>query len=172
VSADGELITLVEQDRTLWDATLIADGHRIVRTRLESGAPPGRYQILAAINAVHTDAAHVTETEWAQIVALYDQLLGVDPSPIIALNRAIALSELDGADVALAVIDRLDERLAGYRPYRTTRAELLRRVGRTDDAIAEYDHAIALDGNTAETSYLQRRRRELAERPDHVGTPR
>jgi RNA polymerase sigma-70 factor (ECF subfamily) len=114
----------------------------------------------------------VSETDWAQIVALYDQLLGVDPSPVVALNRAIALAELDGADVALAVIDRLDERLATYRPYRTTRAELLRRLGRTDQAIAEYDQAIALDGNTGETAYLQRRRHELAERSDNAGTPR
>jgi RNA polymerase sigma-70 factor (ECF subfamily) len=156
----------------MWDAALIAEGHRIVRARLESGAAPGRYQILAAINAVHTDAAHVSETDWAQIVALYDQLLGVDPSPIVTLNRAIALAGLDGAEVALAVIDRLEERLATYRPYRTARAELLRRLGRTDEAIAEYDQAIAIDGNTAETAYLQRRRHELAERSDDAGTPR
>lgn len=172
LSADGELITLVEQDRTRWDAALIEEGHRIVRARLESGAPPGRYQILAAISTVHTDAAHVSETDWAQIVALYDQLLGVDPSPVVALNRAIALAELDGADVALAAIDRLDERLATYRPYRTTRAELLRRLGRTDQAITEYDQAIALDGNTAETAYLQRRRHELTERSGDAGTTR
>jgi RNA polymerase sigma-70 factor (ECF subfamily) len=172
LSADGELVTLVEQDRTLWDAALIAEGHRIVRSRLASGASPGRYQILAAINAVHTDAAHVSETDWSQIVALYDQLLGVDPSPVVALNRAIALAELDGAEVALAVIDRLEERLATYRPYRTTRAELLRRLGRTDEGIAEYDQAIALDGNTAETTYLQRRRRELTAQPADVRWPR
>jgi RNA polymerase sigma-70 factor, ECF subfamily len=172
VSIDGELITLAEQDRNLWDATLIAEGHRIVRYRLESGAAPGRYQILAAINAVHTDAAHVNETDWAQIVALYDQLLGVDPSPIVALNRAIALAELDGADVALAVVDGLDEQLATYRPYHTARAELLRRLGRTDDAITEYDHALAVDGNTADTSYLYRRRRELTVRSGDTASSR
>lgn len=172
LSADGELITLVEQDRARWDATLIAEGHRIVRARLESGAAPGRYQILAAINAVHTDAAHVSETDWAQIVALYDQLLGVDPSPVVALNRAIALAELDGADVALAAIDPLTERLATYRPLHTARAELLRRIGRTDEATAVYDRAIALDGNSAETAYLQRRRRELAARSDDIVEPR
>lgn len=171
LSVDGELITLVEQDRTRWNTALIADGHRIVRTRLESGQAPGRYQILAAINAVHTDAAHVSETDWAQIVALYDQLARLEPSPVVALNRAIALAELDGADVALAAIDRLDAQLTAYRPFHTARAELLRRVDRTDEAIAEYDLAIAIDGNAAETSYLHRRRRELTVRTIDVASP-
>jgi tetratricopeptide (TPR) repeat protein len=171
VSPDGELLTLVDQDRTLWNTTLITEGHAIVRARLDSGQAPGPYQILAAINAVHTDAHHVSETDWAQIVALYDQLVHLDPSPIIALNRAIALAELDGADVALAIVDRLDERLATYRPYHTARAELLRRLGRTDDAIAEYDRAIGLGGNTAETRYLQRRRHELGSASDAPDSP-
>ena len=173
VSADGELITLVEQDRTLWDASSIAEGHRIVRARLESGAAPGRFQILAAMNAVHTDAAHASETDWGQIVALYDQLLGVDPTPVVALNRAIALAELDGADVALAAIDPLTERLTTYRPFHTARAELLRRIGQTDEAIAAYERAIAIDGNAAETAYLRRRHRELAVvRYDDTGAQR
>jgi RNA polymerase sigma-70 factor (ECF subfamily) len=165
-SPDGELLTLVDQDRTLWNTTLITEGHAIVRARLDSGQAPGPYQILAAINAVHTDAHHVNDTDWAQIVALYDQLVHLDPSPIIALNRAIALAELDGADVALAIVDRLDERLATYRPYHTARAELLRRLGRSDESIAAYDRAIGLVGNAAETRYLQRRRHELGSASD------
>ena len=112
VSATGELVTLVEQDRGAWDAGLIAEGHALVRQRLAAVAAgqarPGRYQILAAINAVHTSAGDVRDTDWSQVVALYDQLAAIDPSPIVALNRAVALAELDGPEVALAIIDRLD----------------------------------------------------------------
>ena len=95
-----------------------------------AGAAPGRYQILAAINAVHTSARDVRATDWAQVVALYDQLARVDPSPVVALNRAIAVAELDGPEVALAAVDPLEEKLAGYHPYHATRADLLRRRGR------------------------------------------
>src|SRR5947209_4948549 len=109
VSASGELVPLGEQDRGAWDAALIAEGHRLVRERLAAGVAPGRYQILAAINAVHTSAPGVRDTDWWQVVALYDQLVRLDPSPIIALNRAIAVAELDGPDVALAVVDRLED---------------------------------------------------------------
>ena len=110
VSGSGELITLDEQDRGAWDSALIAEGHQLVRERLAAaaaGVPPGRYQILAAVNAVHTSARDVRDTDWSQIVALYDQLVRLDPSPIIALNRAIAVAELDGPEVALATVDRL-----------------------------------------------------------------
>src|SRR4051812_34646729 len=116
VSASGELVTLDEQDRGAWDAGLIAEGHRLVRERLAAaaaGVAPGRYQILAAINAVHTSARDVRDTDWSQVVALYDQLIRVDPSPIVALNRAIAVAELDGPQVALAIVDRLADALAG-----------------------------------------------------------
>jgi RNA polymerase sigma-70 factor (ECF subfamily) len=152
------VVALDEQDRDSWDAELIAEGHRLVRERLAAGVAPGRYQILAAINAVHTSAR---DTDWSQVVALYDQLVSLDPSPIIALNRAIAVAELDGADVALALVDRLEDRLAGYHAYHATRADLLRRLGRSQASRAAYDKAIELAGNTAETAYLTRRRDEL-----------
>ncbi|MFC9257631.1 RNA polymerase sigma factor, partial [Amycolatopsis thailandensis] len=161
ISANGELVALDEQDRGAWDTDLIAEGHRLVRERLATGVAPGRYQILAAINAVHTSARDIRDTDWAQILALYDQLVRVDPSPIVALNRAIAVAELDGPEVALAAVDRLDDRLAGYHPFHVTRADLLRRLGRSADSRADYDKAIALAGNTAETAYLTRRRDQL-----------
>jgi RNA polymerase sigma-70 factor, ECF subfamily len=162
VSASGELVTLDEQDRGSWDVVLIAEGHQLVRERLAAGVPPGRYQILAAINAVHTSAHDIRSTDWSQIVALYDQLVRLDPSPIVALNRAIAVAELDGAEVALAAVDRLDGKLAGYHAYHVTRADLLRRLGRSQDSRAAYDKAIELAGNTAQTAYLTRRRGQLA----------
>jgi RNA polymerase sigma-70 factor (ECF subfamily) len=164
VSASGELITLGEQDRGTWDAALVAEGHRLVRERLAARVAPGRYQVLAAINAVHTSARDVRDTDWSQVVALYDQLVRLDPSPIVALNRAIAVAELDGPEVALAAVDRLEDKLAGYHAYHAARADLLRRLGRSQDSRAAYDRAIELAGNTAETAYLTRRRDELARR--------
>jgi len=161
VSASGELITLDQQDRGAWNATLIAEGHGLVRERVASGVAPGRYQILAAINAVHTSARDVRDTDWSQVVALYDQLVRLDPSPVIALNRAVAVAELDGPEVALAAVDRLEDELAGYHAYHATRADLLRRLGRSRESRAAYDKAIELAGNTAETAYLTRRRNEL-----------
>lgn len=164
VSADGELVPLAEQDRGAWDGSLIAEGHRLVRERLAAaaaGAAPGRYQILAAINAVHTSARDIRDTDWSQILALYDHLVRLDPSPIIALNRAIAVAELDGPDVALAAVDRLDGELAGYHAYHATRADLLRRLGRSGRSRAAYDKAIELAGNTAEIAHLTRRRAQL-----------
>ena len=161
VAASGELVTLDEQDRGAWDAALVAEGHRLVRERLATGVPPGRYQILAAINAVHTSARDARETDWSQVVALYDQLVRLDPSPIVALNRAVALAELDGPEVALAVVDRLEDTLTGYHAYHATRADLLRRLGNSQQSRAAYDRAIELAGNTAETAYLTRRRDQL-----------
>ncbi len=161
VSANGELVTLDEQDRTAWDAALVAEGHRLVRERLATGQAPGRYQILAAINAVHTSARDVRDTDWSQVVALYDQLVRIDPSPIVALNRAVAIAELDGPDVALGIVDRLQDELAGYHYYFAARADILRRLGRSGESRAAYDRAIALAGNTAETAYLTRRRDQL-----------
>jgi len=161
LSASGELVALGEQDRGTWDAALIAEGHRLVRERLAAGVAPGRYQILAAISAVHTSARQMRDTDWSQVVALYDQLVRLDPSPIIALNRAIAVAELDGPEVALAAVDRLEHRLAGYHAYHVTRADLLRRLGCSQKARAAYDKAIELTGNTAETAYLTRRRDQL-----------
>jgi len=161
VSAGGELVPLNEQDRGAWDKTLIAEGHRLVRERLATGVAPGRYQVLAAINAVHTSARDARDTDWSQIVALYDQLVRLDPSPVVALNRAIAVAELDGADVALAAVDRLAQPLDGYHAYHAARADLLRRVGRSGDSRAAYDRAIELAGNSAEKAYLVRRRDQL-----------
>jgi RNA polymerase sigma-70 factor (ECF subfamily) len=160
VSARGELVPLGEQDRGAWDRALIAEGHALVRARLASGQAPGRYQVLAAINAVHTDASDVRDTDWSQVIALYDQLVRLDPSPIAALNRAIAVAELDGPEVALATIDGLP--LEGYYLFHATRADLLRRLGRGQQARAAYDRAIELAGNPAETAYLIRRRDQLA----------
>ncbi|MCY1140062.1 RNA polymerase sigma factor [Actinoplanes sp. Pm04-4] len=161
ISAGGELVALGEQNRGAWDRSLIAEGHQLVRERLATGEAPGRYQILAAINAVHTDARDVRDTDWSQVVALYDQLVRIDPSPIVALNRAIAVAEVDGPDVALAAVDRLDGKLAGYHAYHATRADLLRRLGRGEPARSAYDKAIDLAGNTAEVAYLTRRRDQL-----------
>jgi RNA polymerase sigma-70 factor, ECF subfamily len=162
VSGSGELVTLGEQHRGAWDSAMIAEGHRLVRERLAAGVAPGRYQILAAINAVHTSARDVRDTDWLQVVALYDQLVQLDSSPIVALNRAIAAAELDGPEAALAAIDRLEPRLAGYHAYHAARADLLRRMGRSQESHAAYDKAITLAGNTAETAYLTRRRDQLA----------
>ena len=161
ISAGGELVPLDQQDRGCWDPTLIAEGHRLVRERLAAGVAPGRYQILAAISAVHTSARDIRDTDWSQVVALYDQLVRLDSSPIVALNRAIAVAELDGPEVALAAVDRLDDTLAGYHAYHATRADLLRRLGRSRQSRAAYDRAIELAGNTAETAYLTRRRDQL-----------
>jgi len=161
VSSSGELVTLSEQDRGTWDAALIGEGHQLVRERLAARVAPGRYQILAAINAVHTSARDVRDTDWSQVVALYDQLVQLDRSPIIALNRAIAVAELDGPQVALAAVDGLEDKLAGYHAYHAARADLLRRLGRSQQSRAAYDKAIELAGNTAETAYLTRRRDQL-----------
>ena len=162
VSVSGELVTLCEQEREAWDAGLIAEGHGLLRERLASGRAPGRYQILAAISAVHTSARHVRDTEWWQIVALYDKLVRLDSSPIVALNRAIAVAELEGLEVGLASVDLLEEKLAGYHAYHATRADLLRRLGFREESRAAYDQAIALTANSAELAYLRRRRDQLA----------
>jgi RNA polymerase sigma-70 factor (ECF subfamily) len=155
---DGQLVPLPEQDRGGWDRALIAEGHGLVRECLAINRP-GRYQILAAINAVHTDAPAAPDTDWSQVVALYDQLTRLDPSPIVALNRAIAVMELDGPEVALTLVDQLP--LAGYHAWHAARADLLRRLGRSAEAKTAYDAAIAATQNTAERAYLNRKRGEL-----------
>jgi RNA polymerase sigma-70 factor (ECF subfamily) len=155
---NGQLVPLSEQDRAGWDHALIDEGHSLIRECLALNRP-GRYQILAAINAVHTDAATAADTDWSQIVALYDRLTRLDPSPIVALNRAVAVAELDGPEVALALVDRLP--LTGYHAWHATRADLLRRLGRSTEAKEAYDAAIAATANTAERAYLGRKRGEL-----------
>ena len=155
---DGQLVPLGEQDRAGWDRALIAEGHALVRECLAANRP-GRYQILAAINAVHTDAPSLQDTDWSQVVTLYDRLARLDPSPIVALNRAVAVAELDGAAVALALVDPLP--LSGYHAWHAARADLLRRLGRSGEAKQQYDAAIAATRNSAERAYLARRRGEL-----------
>ncbi len=154
----GTLVPLADQDRSRWDRGLIAEGHSIVRECLRRNRP-GRYQILAAINAVHTDAATAADTDWRQVVALYDQLRAVDPSPVVALNRAIAVAEVDGPDAALETVEALN--LNGYHAFHATRADLLRRAGRDDEAIQAYRRALDLAGNPGEREFLLRRMQEL-----------
>ena len=154
----GQLVPLGEQDRSGWDRALVAEGHALVRECLATGRP-GRYQLLAAVNAVHTDSPTASDTDWSQVVALYDQLVRLDPSPVVALNRAVAVAELDGPGVALALVDRLP--LRGYHAWHATRADLLRRLGRSTEAKQEYDAAIGSTQNSAERAYLARRRGEL-----------
>jgi RNA polymerase sigma-70 factor, ECF subfamily len=161
VSSTGELVPLSEQDRGLWNTALIAEGHALVRERLASGEAPGRYQLLAAINAVHTDG---DATDWTQVVALYDQLLRLDASPIMRLNRAIAVGERDGAEAGLALIDALEPDLGRYHAFHAARAALLQRLGWATAACEAYDEAIRLAGNIAEIAFLTRRREQA--RPD------
>jgi RNA polymerase sigma-70 factor (ECF subfamily) len=153
---DGDLVRLADQDRSRWDRELIAEGQAIVRRCLARNQP-GPYQIQAAINAVHSDPL---PTDWAQIVALYDQLLAVAPTPVVALNRAVAVAEVDGAESALALVDELD--LGAYRLFHAVRADLLVRLGRRDEAVRAFDAALALAENAAERAFLERRRTSTA----------
>jgi RNA polymerase sigma-70 factor (ECF subfamily) len=156
--ADGELVTLGEQDRSQWDRGLIAEGQQLTRQALESRLP-GPYALMAAINVIHASASDVRDTDWARIASLYDRLYALTPSPIVALNRAVAVAEVDGPQVALAIVDGLD--LDGYHAWHATRADLLRRIGRSEEAAAAYDAAIAATENPAERAYLARRRAQL-----------
>ena len=158
MATDGTLITLGDQDRSLWDASLIAEGHQLVRACLRHNRP-GPYQIQAAIAAVHADATHAEHTDWAQIVALYDQLLAVRPQDIVALNRAIAVAELSGAAAGLDAVDGLS--LDGYHLFHSARGSLLARLGRDTEALDALDRAIELAENEAEMRHLQSRRKQL-----------
>jgi RNA polymerase sigma-70 factor (ECF subfamily) len=155
---DGRLILLPDQDRTLWDTGLIAEGQALVRRCLRRDRP-GPYQIQAAVNAVHSDAANAAATDWAQILALYDQLLTITPSPVVALNRAVAVAECAGPAAALTLVDQLD--LPGYHLFHAIRADLLGRLGRTAEATAAYDEAIARTANSAELELMRRKQRAL-----------
>jgi RNA polymerase sigma-70 factor (ECF subfamily) len=154
----GDLVLLSDQDRGRWNREFIAEGQAIVRTCLRRNQP-GPYQIQAAINAVHSDAPSAADTDWRQILALYDQLMTITPSPVVALNRAVAVAEVGDAQAALALVDRLD--LDGYHVFHAVRADLLRRLGRPADAAEAYDAAMARTENAAERRFLQRRRKEL-----------
>ena len=158
-ASDGALVLLADQDRARWDTALIAEGQALVRRCLRRGQP-GPYQIQAAINAVHSDAPIAAATEWDQILALYDQLLTIAPSPVVALNRAVAVAEVEGPDAALDLVDPLD--LGGYYLFHAIRADLLRRLGRRSDAEAAYEMAIARTGNQAERAYLVMAKDRLA----------
>jgi len=157
VGPGGELVTLAEQDRSLWNRELIAEGHDLVRRCLRRNRP-GPYQLQAAINAVHTDG---DATDWPQVLALYDQLLAQTPTPIVALNRAVAVAEVHGPAAALAAVEGLE--LPGYHLLPATRADLLTRLDRRAEARAAYDEAIALAGNHTERAFLEARRAALGE---------
>jgi len=155
VTPEGGLVLLAFQDRSLWNRPLIDEGQGLVRECLRRNRP-GPYQIQAAINAVHSDAGRAAETDWRQILQLYDQWMTIAPSPVVALNRAVAVSEIAGVEQALALIDRLD--LEHYYLFHAIRADLLKRLGRYREAAAAYDAAIARTDNAAERAFLQRGR--------------
>jgi RNA polymerase sigma-70 factor (ECF subfamily) len=157
----GDLVRLADQDRALWDHVLIDEGQAIVR-RCLARRQPGPYQIQAAINAVHSDAATAAETDWRQILALYDQLMAMAPTPVVALNRAVAVAEVHGPEAALPLLANLD--LDRYHLYHAIRADLLARIGDDEGAAAAYDAAIGLTDNDAERASLTRRRRSASGR--------
>ena len=161
VDAAGALIPLPEQDRSLWNAELIAEGHALVRACLLRGRP-GPFQLQAAIQAVHDDAPTAEETDWRQIVALYDQLLRASPTPVVALNRAVAVAEVDGPEAGLAAIEPVREELAGFYLLHGIRAGLLLQAGRGQEAADEYGVAASLCGSAPERAFLLRRRDAVA----------
>jgi RNA polymerase sigma-70 factor (ECF subfamily) len=163
VAPDGSVVLLPDQDRSRWDRALIDEGQAIVRACLRRDMP-GQFQIQAAINAVHSDARTAADTDWRQILQLYDQLLGIAPTPVVALNRAVALAEIEGPAAALASIENLD--LNAYAPFHITKGELLARLGRADAAAVAYDRAIALTANEAERRFLVERREGVSDRAD------
>jgi len=160
---DGSLVLLGDQDRSRWDHAMIAQGQDLVRACLRRNQP-GPYQLQAAINAVHSDAATAGDTDWGQILALYDQLMALAPTPVVALNRLVAVAEVHGPGPALDLADQLG--LDGYHLFHATRADLLRRLGRRADAAEAYDAAIARAANNAERSFLARQRDSLQGAPE------
>jgi RNA polymerase sigma-70 factor, ECF subfamily len=160
LTADGQMVLLQDQDRARWDRHLIGEGQDLVRLCIVRNRP-GPYQIQAAINAVHSDAASVEATDWRQILQLYDQLMALAPNAVTALNRAVAVAEVQGLNEALTAVDRLD--LGDYYLFHAIRADLLRRLGRNAEAKRAYGAAIARSDNTAEKTYLQRRLQALAD---------
>ncbi|MDX6281615.1 MAG: polymerase sigma-70 factor, subfamily [Kribbellaceae bacterium] len=152
VSGDGSLVLLADQDRALWDRALITEGQDLVRRCLRRGQP-GPYQLQAAMNAVHSDAVSAADTDWGQIVQLYDHLLTIEPTPVVALNRAVAVGEVEGPAAALALVDELD--LGAYYLFHAIRAELLKRLDRRDEAASAYRAALELTVNAAERDFLQ-----------------
>lgn len=159
-TAEGGLVPLAEQDRGRWDRGLIAEGQAVVRQCLRRDSP-GPYQIQAAINAVHSDAPTAVDTDWSQVLRLYDQLSAFTPTPMVALNRAVAVAEVEGAGAALDIVDGID---LDHHLRHAIRADLLRRLGRTIEAASAYDAAIARTRNTSERAFLQRARRAVERR--------
>ena len=159
LTSEGGLVLLADQDRDRWNRVLIAEGQAIVRQCLRLNQP-GPYQLQAAINAVHSDAPTAADTDWRQILQLYNQLLTLAPGPVVALNRAVAVAEVEGADAALTLVDGLD--LGRYYLFHAIRADLLRRLGRNAEAALAYDAAIAQTENTTEREFLQRRLQALS----------
>jgi RNA polymerase sigma-70 factor (ECF subfamily) len=160
VTAAGGMVLLADQDRSLWDQAEIGDGRDLLRAALRRG-PPGPYALEAAIAAVHADAARSVDTDWKQIAGLYDLLAAVHPSPVVELNRAAAVSMAQGPEAALPLVEALEEELSGYHLWHATRADLLRRLGRTNEAIAAYLRAQGLAQNETERRFLECRIREL-----------
>ena len=152
---DGDLVLLTDQDRGRWDRELIAEGQAIVRASLRRNQP-GPYQLQAAINDVHSDAPSAAETDWLQILQLYDQLMAMEPSPVVALNRSVAVAEVEGPDAALVLVDELP--LEGFHVFHAIRAELLSRLGRGDEADEEFERAIRCAANEPERMLLERKR--------------
>ena len=155
---DGRLVLLPDQDRSRWDRDLVAEGQSLVRKCLRRNTP-GQYQIQAAINAVHSDAATAADTDWWQILQLYDQLMPLAPSPVVALNRAVAVAEVRGPEQGLALVDQLD--LGNYHLYHAVRADLLRRLGRSGEAARAYDAARDRTENVVEREFLRVQRDSL-----------
>ncbi|MGB6056782.1 MAG: hypothetical protein WBF71_00855, partial [Microthrixaceae bacterium] len=161
------LIRLADQDRTLWDSGLITEGQALVRACLRRNSP-GPFQIQAAIAAVHADARRAEDTDWSQIMDLYDHLLAIHPSPVVALNRAVAMGELNGVAAALEALEALEalgaldvDGFTRYQPYHAARADLLARAGRADDARDAYNRAIELSENPIERDFLEQGRAGL-----------
>ena len=158
-AADGSIVLLADQDRTAWDHTMAAEGRALAAACLRRGVP-GTYQLQATINAVHSEAVTSADTDWAQIVRIYDHLLAIAPSPVVALNRAVAVAEVDGPAAALALVDELD--LDGYHLVHATRADLLARLGRVAESASAYERAESLATNAAEQRFLRERRVALS----------
>lgn len=169
VDADGRLVLLADQDRTRWDAAAIDEGTRMLRRALRRGRP-GTYQVQAAIAALHAEAPSAAATDHAQIAELYGELARLHPSPVVELNRAVAVAEVEGAEAALAIVDAVAGELRGYAPLTATRAELLRRLGRNGEAAAAYREAIALAATPAERAHLEARAASSGGTPPAAGS--
>jgi RNA polymerase sigma-70 factor (ECF subfamily) len=161
LDADGVLVPLEEQDRTKWDTEKIAEGVAVLDQVLQR-RQAGPYQIQAAIAACHATAQTAADTDWAQIAGLYQQLTSITPTPVVQLNQAVAVGMSEGPEAGLLLVDELSEVLAGYRLLAATRADLLRRAGRREEAVAAYREALAQAPTDAERSFLARRIQEIS----------